>query len=560
MRSFDNELVEGWKRQQFRNGQLIERLLGRVLSRSGLAFVFATLSLVSSASAQTTTTFRGHTLGESWQTFIRTEGGLCRLGRMNAVECEQAAAGKKASLTQLSKENDGYITFNFEAGRFVRADGFMKGPKFAELTFLEKTYGKPSSKSSNPEKGIAISLWDFSDGGKVEATESTDSSGQAIILVSVSGKAPSKRPVAGSNADDVCSFIVGKIRQAVPEVSTMCHVGEASKDLRYDVTVFSTVDVLQGKLRRAWSTALFDATQDLFYGTALGRACNASAEGVYCRVFFSDSEMARSWGGRHYMVSNVPGMGQFLYGDPSSDKWYRSWWDMAISDETFEHAGAQGSAEWAGKQACEMYADALRHDPQFRQDPKGLPIPTCSVLLATNLVVFIQVDFPGPGMAASFGNYADPLPETFGEVFRQLPYKGIVTFRGSWMDMADGPMRVMKSYDLRNLEFLYEEVHSGLRSATEASDHVQVSLGQIDKYTLTKDAHDLGGVVNVTPRSDGRSLIKLTGGSQWSVLQTCQPNEGDILVLVVQPSGKLVFMNQTQDFKCAPKPEFVGSW
>lgn len=345
MRTFSHELVEDRQIQPYRNQELMRRLLPAFRSWTFLVLGLAMLSLLSSANAQTTTIFRGHTLGESWQTFIRTEGGLCHLSEANAEACRQAAAGKKAVLSQRSKENHASIHFSFEAGRLVSATGFMEGPKFAELTFLEKTYGKPSFKTSEPERGEAVSLWNFPDGGTVKATEARNDSGGATIKVSVSAKATSKKPAAESNADDVCSFIVGKLRQAVPDVPSMCHVGETSSNLSYyDITVFSTVDVLHGKLRRAWSTALFDAVQDLFYGTALDGVCQASFR---CRVSFSDSDMAKSWSGRRYRVRGDPNpaTGEYLHGDPSSDQWYRRWWNMAMFDETFEHSGSQGNAE-----------------------------------------------------------------------------------------------------------------------------------------------------------------------------------------------------------------------
>jgi hypothetical protein len=117
----------------------------------------------------------------------------------------------------------------------------------------------------------------------------------------------------------------------------------------------------------------------------------------------------------------------------------------------------------------------------------------------------------------------------------------------------------MKFYDLRNLEFLHDEVHSGVRSATDASDQVQVFRGQTDKYTLTEHA-TLGGVLSVTPRSDGRSLIKLTGGSQWLVLQTCRPNVGDELLNGYLQGGKMDIYNLTQQVECHSESEFVGSW
>ena len=557
MRSFDNELVEGQKKRPYRGQQSVKRrLLADLRSWSPLAFGFAMLGLASIASAQTATTFRSHTLGESWQTFSRTDAGLCHLSEANAEACKQAAAGKKAVLIQRSKENHASTQFNFEAGRFVSATGIMEGPKFAELTFLEKTYGKPSIKNSDPEKGEAVSLWDFSDGGKVKATETTNDSGGAIIKVSVSAKATSKKPVAGADADDVCSFIVGKIRQAVPDVPTMCHVGETSNSRSYDVTVFSTVDVLQGKLRRAWSTALFDATQDLFYGNALGGACHGSLTGEsrWCTVSFSDSEMA-SWD-RHYSVLSLPGMEKDLYGDPSSDDWYRNWWGM--SRPTFDHGGSQEAATWAGKQACGMYEDAIREE--IRQDqlysvkPAGMTIPTCTVFVATDSFVYIQIDNDGV-----FADYIRPLPMTFGQAFSGLPYDGTVTFKGAWFESKEGPARIVDSFDLPDLKFLYDEVHSGSRSEREASARVSGQQSWSLKHALNEKA-SLGWVVNVTWTAPGRSLVKLSGGSEWTVPQTCQLNVGDELALNFPPGSKYGFTQIRKGGQCITEVEFVGGW
>jgi hypothetical protein len=562
VRSFDNELVEGQKKRPYSGQQSVKRrLLADFVSWSPLAFGFAMLSLASIASAQTSTTFRGHTLGESWQTFIRTEGGLCHLSEANAEACKQAAAGKKAVLIQRSKENHASAHFSFEAGRFVSATGFMGGPKFAELTFLEKTYGKPSIKNSDPEKGEAVSLWDFSDGGKVKATETTNDSSGATIKVSVSAKATSKTPVAGPNADDVCSFIVGKIRQAVPDVPTMCHVKETSSRHSYDVTVFSTVDVLQGKLRRPWSTALFDATQDLFYGNALGGVCHRSStwttdEGMWCTVSFSDSEMARSWG-RHYSVISLPEMEKGLYGDPSSDDWYRNWWGMS-GPETFDHGGSKEHATWAGKKACGMYEDAIRdairQDQLYSVKPAGMTIPTCTVFVATDSFVYIQIDNDG-----LFSDYISPLPMTFGKAFSDLPYDGTVTFKGAWHESKEGPGRFVRSWELPDLKFLYDEVHSGSRTESEASVSAHGEQSWSLKYAINEKA-SLGWVVNVTPTAAGGSLVKLSGGSQWSVPHTCQLNVGDKLALSQPPVGKYGFQPITKGGQCNTEVEFVGSW
>jgi hypothetical protein len=556
--SFDNELVEGHKERPYREQQFAKRrLLTDLLSWSPLTFGFAMLSLATIASAQTTTTFRGHTLGESWQTFIRTEGGLCHLSDANAEGCKQAAAGKKAVLIQRSKENHASTHFSFEAGRFVSAIGFMEGPKFAELTFLEKTYGKPSIKNNDPEKGEAVSLWDFSDGGKVKATETTNDSGGTTIKVSVSAKATSKKPVAGPDADDVCSFIVGKIRQAVPDVPTMCHVGETSSKRRYDVTVFSTVDALQGKLRRAWSTALFDATQDLFYGNALGGVCHASSTGerMWCAVSFSDSTIVRGWFGRHYSFINAPALKELLYGDPSSDEWYRTWWGMAMSRATFDHGGSQGNAEMAGRDACRMYEDAIRDAIRqahlYGGAPAGITIPTCTMFVATASFVYFQINDSGLD-----GDYLDPLPMTFGKAFSDLPYDGGVTFKGAWYESGEGPHRLIRSYNLSDLKFWYDEVHSGSPSKSDAPSEQSFSL----KYALNEKA-SLGWVVNVTPTAAaGRSLIKLSGSSEWTVPQTCQLNVGDKLALSQPPAGKYGFVQITKDGQCNAGLEFVDNW
>src|SRR5260370_23235921 len=103
-----------------------------------LVYLFVLFCLASASNAQTTTTFRGHTLGENWQTFIRTESGLCKLSDTNARACTQAAVGKDATLTARSEDNVGEASFRFEGSHFVKATVVMKAPKFAELTDLEK--------------------------------------------------------------------------------------------------------------------------------------------------------------------------------------------------------------------------------------------------------------------------------------------------------------------------------------------------------------------------------------------------------------------------------------
>lgn len=132
---------------------------------------------------ETATTFRGHRLGQSWQTFIRSEAGLCKL-KQNIEDCTKAASGAEAALSQSGK--DGYVTFSFEYGRLAGVFVVMSGPTSVEPGFLEKTYGTPSSKHADPlSKGSVDSYWFFSDGGEAQATERKSESGKFTITFGI---------------------------------------------------------------------------------------------------------------------------------------------------------------------------------------------------------------------------------------------------------------------------------------------------------------------------------------------------------------------------------------
>jgi hypothetical protein len=151
------------------------------------------LARVSLSHPWTSTTFRGHTLGESWQAFIRTEEGLCQI-KTNTESCSQAASGEEATLSQYGK--DGTVMFWFEYGRFAHATAFMSGPTFAELTYFEKTYGKPGANYSHPEKGTAESVWHFLDGGEAHAKEYKSKSDKFTIEFDIQASESTLRPGA----------------------------------------------------------------------------------------------------------------------------------------------------------------------------------------------------------------------------------------------------------------------------------------------------------------------------------------------------------------------------
>jgi hypothetical protein len=144
---------------------------------------------VSSSTVQTTTAFRGHALGESWQSFIRTEEGLCKM-KLNTESCSQAGSGAAGDLLQFDKtdkngKSSSSVVFHFDHARLEAVVASMIGPTFADLSFLEKTYGPPVSKGTNPEKAFASSTWLFSDGGEVHAEERANNSGGFTINIYV---------------------------------------------------------------------------------------------------------------------------------------------------------------------------------------------------------------------------------------------------------------------------------------------------------------------------------------------------------------------------------------
>lgn len=138
---------------------------------------------------QTATTFRGHALGEMWQMFISTEAGLCKI-KINEESCLHAQEGTAAALYQFDKagkrgESPSSVIFYFDRGYLEKVEAKMNGPTFADLSFLEKTYGPPSFKSSKQEKGFALSTWTFSDGGEVRAEERSNGTGGFTITIKV---------------------------------------------------------------------------------------------------------------------------------------------------------------------------------------------------------------------------------------------------------------------------------------------------------------------------------------------------------------------------------------
>jgi hypothetical protein len=366
-----------------------------------------------------------------------------------------------------------------------------------------------------------------------------------------------------ASAEDVCSFITGKVRAAIPQVPTMCV--PKNTDLNgYELSVFSPTDVLEGKLRRAWSVALFEAMQELYFDNTLGGVCHwkIGATWLGCGFVISDSYLSQH-NGRQYVVRISDEWTKSFPTDVSSEDWYQAWWLVLLNRQTFNHSGTKDNATSEAQDACKQYLAALKKDPVARQAPDMMPVPSCSVLLATDSSVYSVVDFPNFDSAVLM-DYDYPLLETFGQKFSGLPYEGAIIFRSPWWTKRsnDSPIRAFRSYDLSNLTFLWDESSSGVRQDVLVDVVGSSHYGQTELHLYTKGSGG-GAIVRMTSTNkDGRTLIDLTNGATWSVSNTdlakCSPHVGDnASVLPTEKETTLAFLGTPN---CSLSATFAGAW
>jgi hypothetical protein len=385
------------------------------------------------------------------------------------------------------------------------------------------------------------------------------------------------RPEAAARADaaTLCSFITQRMQPALPEVPTFCSAvtpdaGEYLYALPGNlvVNVFSPTNVLEGRMRRAWSTALFQAAQALFFDGALNGTCEfdlsgASAPGCELRV--SDDSLSQSY--LYYAVSVPLPLNYLLSGDPASEQFYQHWWQYLEEVKTSRRreAASKGDdqgTEFIAQDACNQYRAAFPN-PRAR----GLPAPGCSVMLATSSRIDVVLDFPN-SFDATFLNYTFPLLGTFGAAFDDTAYDGQVIFRSPWSDAGE---RLYRMYPLHDIEFAWEEAHSGARSEI-ASDALLTVLFLQDGITGVEGRHALSGkkralrmpdVVRVTPvPSSGFDLVDLTDGSEWSVPtnggEECDLTIGTRVTEIAAPAGRGRL--RLDGCESGPHATFVQGW
>ena len=374
------------------------------------------------------------------------------------------------------------------------------------------------------------------------------------------------------SADTVCSFITSKMMSAVPTVPTVCAVKD-NYPFQYVLRVFSPTEVLEGKMRRAWSTALFLTAHALFFGGALNGACEFSLgdkDWYGCELEVSDAYSSEYH--FHYVLWKDIGSKTLIerwIPDPSSDDWYRVWWKFLQDSKESSDSRymSKGNAELRAQDACKDY---VRVTPEVRLHLTSI---TCSVLFVSDSSVYVVIDFPD-WLTATSVNFAEPLPETFGRAFASSSYNGAVIFRSPWSAGAS-PTRVYDIYPLRSIMFWWEEVNSGIREKSTAA--LQLALerepGQTD-HNVFSSAHEVKNtlhfrtpvIVRITPASKGQSLMDLTDGSEWSISNEaqnrCNLNEAIEVEIVAESSGTppLIFGSAKGKRNCRLDAVFVKGW
>jgi Trypsin-like peptidase domain len=367
------------------------------------------------------------------------------------------------------------------------------------------------------------------------------------------------------SAEMVCSFIINKMMSALPAVPTNCFVKEGGS-VRYELRVFSPTEVLEGKMRRAWSTAFFLTAQALFVQGALNSTCEFSREDedwYGCKLDLSDSFLSehklyyglwldRNWGK----------MNQQMTPDPSSDDWYRLWWTQLLAGKELSdpRLKSKENAEWRAQDACKDY---------IRVGLYLSSVPTCSLLLVTDSSVFAVVDFPDL-LYAMPGTNTVPLLATFGRHFANSGYDGAVIFRSPWTTGAS-PARVYDIYPLHSIEFWWEEVNSGVREKAAATLHLEGEMvtGQTDRNVFSSAPKGVAtlrfaAIVRIIPGPTGHSLLDLTDGSEWSITtdsqNRCKLNEG-IDVLIFSEGGTHPSLSSpAPGGRCPLDAVFVKGW
>jgi len=364
------------------------------------------------------------------------------------------------------------------------------------------------------------------------------------------------KSVAAASPEALCSFITGRMTSSLPQVPTLCS-GKQHLPGYLDINIFAAKDVFQTNMRRTWSSALFQTLQALSEEKSMKGAC---FEAPKCIFSISDGTMAeRRLRYRLILDQNMMSVLRSRGAD-YSDPWYVSWWTSLMGGKEADYPQSKENAESLGKDACDVY----KKQSEMWSRAFNKPIPSCSVMLATNKALVLVIDYDDFLSAWDESNVKIAL-DAIGQSMDNMAYKGNVIIRSPWNKRDDGRQsRIYNIYDLGGLEFAYEEVHSGTRSETSGeiilTDYF-LSIGQTESDKVTTDTSSQY-ILRESRVQDGTILIDATDGSEWRAtsdsLTRCPLAIGDETFLFNDGNKSMLFDQAT--ISCQANVIFVKGW
>ena len=371
--------------------------------------------------------------------------------------------------------------------------------------------------------------------------------------------------------DKVCHFITGRMNTIVPQARTRCFTRPGNSPSYMYVYIHSPKNVLEGHMRRAWSSALFQTLEEMRQDSSLNGACS---EEPYCYFSVADAYLVDH--GWHYettaskeMDSSIRGIPGPSYYDHVSESWYLDWWQRLIASKQSNFPGSKEDAKELAESACISYINALKK--------KHTETPYCSVMLATNQTIYIALDFRKISTPALI-DYTYELPSTVGKTLENSGYDGQVILRTPWTDTDQGPKRAYLTLPLHGIEFAFEERQSGLRDDLEAWNLLKSNFfesGQLTRGRLFADDKQnsrtqKAAVLRYLPGPSDTVTLDTTDGAEWMVsrddFDRCKLNvEGQVSIdaksgNTVSHDGAPTITKQKNGEPCAVPASFIQGW
>jgi hypothetical protein len=343
----------------------------------------------------------------------------------------------------------------------------------------------------------------------------------SIFCPTIQGQVP-KTLTNDGEPQAVCSYITKGMSSVLPQVPTLCSAVRDEVPEYLDITIFPSGNVLQGPMRRTWTSAFFQTLEGVAQDTPLGKACSGD---TVCIISFADTQMAQhNWHYELYLRSkDVDALQDMLTANKSSEfseMWYWLWWNNI--DKVSSNPRSKENATLLGEDACKEFSILANK----RAQEYGMIAPTCSVQLATSDNIYVVIDFNDFLKALTGTLLADDLlPNSIAMTLNNTGYSGEVAVKSPWVKTSGGIERVYRIYRLRDIEFAYEEEQSGLRSESDVSFLLATryrSDGVTNQNHLLADSKADSvirpvAVVSMIQSAEGSQLIDTTDGAAWRV-------------------------------------------